>query len=221
MKKKIKLLASIATMIACIATFIFGVYAASTLSYSMQGNVTYSMTNVFVDIDAKLYRSTLEDLTTESELTQNIATFTQGSTPANIEVVSSYTTPTVSTFNFESDDFEITEDNVLKAKTNTLPIAYGPYDEAKGTAYAFYVVVTIRNYGGKPINVNVTKKAENEDALNSYFSIPADIQIEASQDVNAPKVARVVMAFSLKDELQDVSGLFEYIVNIEAVKEGV
>ncbi|MBO5885086.1 MAG: hypothetical protein J6Q51_04745 [Clostridia bacterium] len=216
MKKRVKLFASIATMIACIATFIFGVYAASTFSYSMQGNITYSMTNVFVDVDAKLYRSTLNVLSTENEITQNMAKFTAGNTPTATELVSSYTTPTISTFNFETDDFEVTDDNVLKAKTNTLPISYGPYNASYGTAYAYYVVITIRNYGGTMINASVTKKSKNESLLNSYLPLPADIQISASQDINAPKVGRIVLAFGLKDELQDVSGMFEYLVSIES-----
>ena len=55
MKKKFKLLFSIATLCFSIAILSFGVYAASTVTYTASGNVSYDVSSVFCKIESKVY----------------------------------------------------------------------------------------------------------------------------------------------------------------------
>ena len=56
--KKSKLIMSIATLCLAIAVLCFGVYAVQTVNYSLSGNITYEVTDAFVEVQTKLYKST-------------------------------------------------------------------------------------------------------------------------------------------------------------------
>lgn len=55
MKKK-KLFATIASLCMAIALLVFGVYAAGAVTFNVSNTVTYSFSDVLVDITAKLYK---------------------------------------------------------------------------------------------------------------------------------------------------------------------
>ena len=54
MKRKVKLFATIASLCLSIALMAFGVYAASTVTYTAKGTVTYEVTDVFVQIKTRV-----------------------------------------------------------------------------------------------------------------------------------------------------------------------
>ena len=54
MKRKVKLFATIASLCLSIALMAFGVYAASTVTYTAKGTVTYEVTDVFVEVSTKV-----------------------------------------------------------------------------------------------------------------------------------------------------------------------
>lgn len=63
--KKFKLLASIASMCLAIAVLCFGVFAASTVTYTISGTISYEVSDVFVNLTTTVY-SCDQKLTTEA-----------------------------------------------------------------------------------------------------------------------------------------------------------
>ena len=53
--KKFKLLASIASMCLAIAVLCFGVFAASSVTYTISGTITYDVSDVFVNVKTSVY----------------------------------------------------------------------------------------------------------------------------------------------------------------------
>ena len=53
MKRKFKLFATVASLCLSVALMAFGVYAASTVTYTVSGSVTYTMTDVLVKLTTK------------------------------------------------------------------------------------------------------------------------------------------------------------------------
>ena len=56
--KKSKLIISIATLCLAVAVLCFGVYAVQSVNYTLGGNITYEVTDAFVEVQTKLYKST-------------------------------------------------------------------------------------------------------------------------------------------------------------------
>ena len=56
--KKSKLIMSVASLCLAIAVLCFGVYAVQTVNYSLSGNITYEVTDAFVEVQTKVYKST-------------------------------------------------------------------------------------------------------------------------------------------------------------------
>lgn len=54
MRRRFKLFATIASLCLAIGLMAFGVYAATTVTYTVNGSVTYTMTDVLVDIQSNL-----------------------------------------------------------------------------------------------------------------------------------------------------------------------
>ena len=54
MKKKVKLFTTIASLCLAVALMAFGVYAASTVTYTVNGTVAYTMDDVLVDVTTKI-----------------------------------------------------------------------------------------------------------------------------------------------------------------------
>ena len=50
MKRKFKLFATVASLCLSVALMAFGVYAATSVSYSVNGTVSYNMTDVLVTV---------------------------------------------------------------------------------------------------------------------------------------------------------------------------
>lgn len=55
MKKKFKLLLTIASLCFAVAVLTFGVFAATTVTYTAKGTVTYDVNSVFCKIDTQVY----------------------------------------------------------------------------------------------------------------------------------------------------------------------
>ena len=55
--KKLKLVMSIATMCLAIAVLCFGVLAATSVTYTIQGTISYDVEDVYVDVNTTVYKS--------------------------------------------------------------------------------------------------------------------------------------------------------------------
>ena len=57
MKRKFKLFATVASLCLCLALMAFGVYAASSVTYTASGSVKYVVTDVFADFTINVYKA--------------------------------------------------------------------------------------------------------------------------------------------------------------------
>lgn len=57
MKRRGRIVTTIAMLSLAIAMLVVGVYAALTVSYNIKGQISYTVEDVFVEITTKVYRS--------------------------------------------------------------------------------------------------------------------------------------------------------------------
>ena len=69
MKRKFKLFATVASLCLCLALMAFGVYAATTVTYTASGSVKYVVTDVKADFTLKVERSSTKGTKRESTAT--------------------------------------------------------------------------------------------------------------------------------------------------------
>ena len=60
MKKKMKLFSTIASLCLAVALMAFGVYAATTVNYTVGGTVSYTMNDVLVTVSTTMQASELK-----------------------------------------------------------------------------------------------------------------------------------------------------------------
>ena len=82
MKKKLKLFTKLYSFCFALAVLCFGVYAASTVDYTVNGTVSYDIEDAFVKINTKIYAST--KLLTKEQVQSYVGTFTTAD-PLNTE----------------------------------------------------------------------------------------------------------------------------------------
>ncbi len=151
-KKRSRLFLSITALMFCLGIMCFGVYAATSVSYTLSGHISYEVNDVFVDIETRHYisqASTLGEAQSESaKMMADIATSLESGTTAIdgvTEVASDY-------------DKESTLNNVggedLPLSGPELDIAYGGYSNASGQekAYVHYIALLVTNYAEEEIN---------------------------------------------------------------------
>ena len=73
MKKKTKLIATIASLCVALTLMVFGVYAASTITLNVTSNVTFNAQSVYVGYKAKVERSTTSAFTAGENTTTLVA----------------------------------------------------------------------------------------------------------------------------------------------------
>ena len=151
-KKKSKLFMSLLSLAFCLGIMCFGVYAATSVSYTLSGHITYDVSDVFVDIETRHYLSTQTDMTTAkgevASVMQNIATSLESGTTSIdgvTELASDY-------------DKQSTLNNVggeeLPISGPALNITYGAYSNTSGEekAYVHYIAILVTNYAEEEIN---------------------------------------------------------------------
>ena len=151
-KKKSKLFMSLVALAFCVGIMCFGVYAATSVSYTLSGHISYEVNDVFVDIETRHYisqASTLGEAQSESaKMMAAIATSLE-----------SGTTPTGGVTELASDyDKQSTLNNVggeeLPLTGPELNITYGAYSNISGQekAYVHYIAILVTNYADEEIN---------------------------------------------------------------------
>ena len=151
-KKKSKLFMSLLSLAFCLGIMCFGVYAATSVSYTLSGHITYEVNDVFVDIETRHYLSTQTDLGLAkgevASVMENIATSLESDTTSIdgvTELASDY-------------DEQSTLNNVggeeLPLTGPALNITYGAYSNTLGQekAYVHYIAILVTNYAEEEIN---------------------------------------------------------------------
>ena len=153
MKKK-KLLGTICSLCLAIALMVFGVYAAGTVSFNVSNTVTYSFSDVLVDVTAKLFK--VNSGTNSIIRTEDLTTLDDGDW---IEVVDGVTNGTLKSYT--GSDGVYTQDTA--ASTVNSSIAFN-----MNNAFAYKVTIefsTVSN-SGVTVTHNNTAFVDTSDTDN-------------------------------------------------------
>ena len=203
MNRKFKLFFSLASLCLSVAMLCFGVYSAMSVSYTVNGSVSYEVKDVFVNVELSVYRALSEAPVDSSKNTTNLNTIQSAgdNIPAEDFGALSYT-----------DGFSTYKGNTVtkpgepygKTLTN-IDLVYGsPDNENQG--YAFYIVIDIENLGSETINAVVQNDIIPENTLTEKTS---DIEIEAKN------TGRIVLGLSLEDVTKGITkSSFGYTIAI-------
>lgn len=211
MKKSLKLSLSVCMIVVSLAMLIFGVYAASQVTYSITGSIFYEATGVFATVDTNLYVSTQSVHSAESEINSNSALFETGNTQVS-NTQKLFKSDNLSTFGQNNDA-------TVVGQFENLAINYGPYSIANQgteseevTSYVYYIVMTVKNYGNQEIafRLNVTLQ---ETTANTYIFKSNNLNIDGKSTQEYTEKIFVV-AFGIKDVAQDCSSDFTISVTI-------
>lgn len=206
--KKLKVCLSIATVCLAIAVFCFGVIAATQVTYTIGGSVSYVVTDAFVDIKTRVYTSQ-EKATSDTKLLAMANNLTYS------EYVSSGVTNGTLT--------EITKYSDGRLDVNTLQDQREPAIYPDQTAdtkinidysnsnYTWYIVVSITNLADNTVWANVSKQKFTGD-FNSFANYTGGIDSIAKDETKS-----IVLGFSIKDKKTSIKdSTFDYSLTISA-----
>ncbi len=206
MRKKSRLFLSMASMVLTVALFCFGVYAALGVSYTISGSVVYQVKDVFVNIQTSLYMSKDTSLTDQETLDGNVALFETNpqtaQTTTNTEKLSY--SDGLSTYNPDTGVITNSGEAVSKTSAN-IPINYGSY-EAGAKGFAYYIVVSITNYGTESVSVTLTNNINNEQT-NSLTKLSENTTIEGRTADKTYTTEHIVIGMALNDATKSVSNV--------------
>lgn len=215
MKKKSRLILSIVCICFAVAILGFGVYAATSVTYTISGTITYQATGVFATVDTSVYVSKLTKPSSQSELESNLAVF---------ETISSdYETST----NTKKLDYSHTfttigknTDDVINAQTEPISINYGSYkvsgQGASQTAYgfAYYIVANVKNYGQEQIGIAVTNNID-PNLINSVVAVSESNNLDGKGTEEYTQL-NIVVALSLDNVQEELNNVdFDVQINID------
>lgn len=206
--KKLKLSLSIVAICLSIAVLCFGVFAATQISYTVGGTISYVVTDALVEIKTRVY-SSQERATSDTKLLAMANNLTYS------EYVSSGVTNGTLT--------EITKYSDGRLDVNTLQDQREPAIYPDQTAdtkinidysnsnYTWYIVVSITNIADNVVWANVSKQSFTGD-FNSYANYTAGIDSIAKGETKS-----IVLGFSVKDEKTSIKdATFDYSLTISA-----
>ena len=198
MKRKSKLFLSLASMMFAVALLCFGVYAALSVTYTISGSVVYEVKDVFVNIQTSVYVSTLNTLTDETLLKENMTKLQNFEEVTNIaDTDYSHTLETYK-------DGDITQHGDVTSEASGIPINYGTY-QANTQGFAYYIVVNIKNYGTEQVGVSVQNNI-NAQNINSIVAVTKSTNIDARGDSTFAE-KNIVIALALDDATKSVRGV--------------
>lgn len=208
--KKLKLLLSMSMLCLSFAVLCFGVLAATSVKYTIGGTISYEVTDVMVEIETKVFRSSTKTII-DCEALETNAKALEGKTFS--EIGSIYTLVKDSTTTGESDKIPVfvTEaEFTTEQATKTVEGIEIKYNDG----YQWYIVINIRSLTpSKSAYAKVGSSVLGDD--NSYVyntSYQNDIIKPESGD-NIGK--NIVLAYGLKDQTVGISDVtFNYSISV-------
>ena len=208
--KKLKLLLSMSMLCLSFAVLCFGVLAATSVKYTIGGTISYEVTDVMVEIETKVFRSSTKTIV-DAETLETNAKALEGKTFS--EIGSTYTLVKDSTTIGESGKIPVfvTEaEFTTEQATKTVDGIEIEYNDG----YQWYIVINIRSLTpSKSAYAKVGSSVLGDD--NSYVyntSYQNDIIKPESGD-NIGK--NIVLAYGLKDQTVGISDVtFNYSISV-------
>ena len=190
--KRGKLLLSLSLISLAIAILCFGVLSAVTVNYGISGNITYSIKDVFVKINTRVYKiAEQQDKATVIANVKELET-----TPLASISTSEYTlSQTMVEYDSTNADTETVTHTAKDSSGNTIQIAYGDY-------YTYYIVINIKNLTSAKSNVcayltdNTTGDTNSVKTTNLY-----------QNNIASTDTKNIVIAYSIKDKTSEVTSV--------------
>ena len=205
--KRSKLIMSIVTLVLCLGVMCFGVYSATNVTYTIGGNITYELNDVFVDVDTELYASTQDYHNTKGDMATALYTLYQY---YNVNNQSGTIDPIITKVDSYQDSGSSTNTGDITPGTETfqspdLPINYGAYQNDGDTfkSFAYFVVVTITNHANEAVNATLDINIDEAQANTLMFYQENMQEVEPATDEATTK--SFLIGFLLDDISQSVN----------------
>ena len=221
MNRKTKLFFSLVSLCFSLAVLCFGVYSAMSVSYTVSGNVSYTIQDVFVSWTTRVYRMTS---TTPLGTTSTVAEENQANVSAiqalgaGDSVGSGYEQLTGEGYTNSDKTYDIENGTVTNSGETYTPsfpvpsLTYGSPSTAN-QGYAFYIVIDITNYGTEIVNAKVSRNNESTTSTNTDYRYTNGINIPATTD-GKYGTGRLVIGLALSDVTVSESGNFGFTISI-------
>ena len=213
MNRKSKLFFSLVSLCFSIAVLCFGVYSALSVSYSISGNVSYEINDVFVELDLSVYRALSTTPVNSATHNQNVSTIKDalGDTiPSGESGFSQLTQYQDHESSYEDGMVQPgNEYGVYKTESPKLDLTYGsPTNDNQG--YAFYIVIDIHNLGSEIINAQITAPTSLENTI-----LRDSGNVEISSNGTEDDTKRIVLGLAIDDVTLGIDQVdFSYIITI-------
>ena len=205
MSRKSKLVFSLVSLCFSIAVLCFGVYSALSVSYSISGNVSYEINDVFVELDLSVYRAMSTTPVNSATHNQNVSTIKDaGDNISETDFGKLSYTDHESTYEGEVVK-PGNEDGIFEADSPNLTLTYGsPTNDNQG--YAFYIVIDIHNLGSEIINAQITAPTSLDNTI---------LRDSGNVEIAADGTERIVLGLALDDVTTGITSTdFTYTITI-------
>ena len=209
--KKLKLLFSISTLCFALAVLCFGVFAATSVTYSVGGSITYKVEDVFVNITTKIYSSNAMAVSPD-ELKAFANQFVNDvPTKLNETYTVNQLTQYSNIYDFDSTTNTLDETNSYKP-TNNNPLNLN--FSSTTDEYSFYIVVNIKNLADSTIYTNVNLFSDNLTNVISNHT-DSNLRIYKSEENGQS----IVFAYSLQNKANGIDGIdFNFSLEMSSVE---
>ena len=157
MKKKFKLIASLASLCVAVALLVFGVYAAATVTYSSTISVSYTFSDALVKVERRVDKLTTNPSSAVAAASAATQTYTNG-TPASFQtyngaVWANPTAPSGMTWT---------------AGTSTMS---DPLELSFNTSFVYRIVITVSSPAANGVNVSALTAPTVTAGKNVYVQL--------------------------------------------------
>ena len=189
----------------CLGIMCFGVYAATSVSYTLSGHITYDVNDVFVDIDTTLYASKKDLYTSQSNIAEDMHSISSA-------LESGASVPTTNLVAFPYSDHQSSLNNVGEGETSyvakALDLNYGSY-VADTASYAYYVAITISNYAEETISSTLYLDSLYDLNTNVIISPERTMENIPAGTSDSPSKVCLVFGLTLDNPAQSIDVSFE------------
>ena len=204
MSRKSKLVFSLVSLCFSIAVLCFGVYSALSVSYSINGSVSYEINDVFVELDLSVYRVMSTTPVNSATHNQNVSTIKEaGDNISETDFGKLSYTDHESTY---EDGVVTSPGQDWSASSPNLALTYGSPTGNETQGYAFYIVIDIHNLGSEIINAQITAPTSLENTI---------LRDSGNVEITANGTERIVLGLALDDVTTGIiSADFTYTITI-------
>ncbi len=208
--KKLKLLLSISVMCLSLAVLCFGVFSATSVTYTISGTVSYEVTDVMVQIETKVYRSNSKTVVNQTTLQSTAKSDFENTTFSTIDTTK-YTLVKDSTTTNESGKIPVftSFEKTSEGAATGIEINYN-------NGYQYYIVVNIKSFtSDKSAYAQITSSVSPNTNSNTYTTNYQNDIIKPTSGDNTGK--NIVIAYGLADPTTGISNstTFSYTLKVE------